>query len=112
MNLTFNEVFATLAELDGLGIFLSILFPILALILGVGIGSAIFILIPIIRGKSADKKAQKLIRDAEIKAEQIRKNAQLDGKQTVDGSFGYSTWRRWGCWCITSLRAEGFPLGC
>ena len=83
MNLTFNEVFATLAELDGLGIFLSILFPILALILGVGIGSAIFILIPIIRGKSADKKAQKLIRDAEIKAEQIRKNAQLDGKQTI-----------------------------
>ena len=64
-------------------VYLAIIFIVVALLVGAGGAIAAFLLVPSLKKKSADKKADKIIRDAEIKAEQIRKNAQLDGKQTI-----------------------------
>ncbi len=50
---------------------------------GIAIGVAIVIFIPFFKKRRAETSAKKIIRDAEIKAEHIQKNAQLDGKQTV-----------------------------
>ncbi len=60
-----------------------ILLVVLALILGVALGIVLYFSLPIFRAKEANKKASKIIRDAEIKADHITKNAQLDAKQTV-----------------------------
>jgi len=60
-----------------------ILLSILALIIGVILGILIYFSLPIFRAKEATKKVAKLIKDAEIKADHIVKNAQLDAKQTV-----------------------------
>jgi ribonuclease Y len=54
-----------------------------ALILGVTITFLLTKFVPAFKAKEADRKAEKIVRDAEIRAEQIRKNAQLDGKQAV-----------------------------
>ncbi len=83
MNFLENIVFASIVDLDALGILFIIILSVLTLIIGAGVTALIFIFLPIIKGKKAEKKSEKIIRDAEIKAEQIRKNAQLDGKQTV-----------------------------
>lgn len=56
---------------------------IAALVFGFLITLVIVKFVPAFQAKSAERKAEKIIRDAEIKAEQIRKNAQLDGKQTI-----------------------------
>lgn len=50
---------------------------------GLGLGALGFYLVPIFRAKVALKKAEKIIKDAEIKAEHITKNAELDAKQKV-----------------------------
>jgi ribonucrease Y len=63
--------------------YVCLIIGIAALILGAVITFLIVKFIPAFQAKAADRKAEKIIRDAEIKAEQIRKNAQLDGKQTV-----------------------------
>ena len=47
-------------------------------------GAAITFLIPFVRANIAKNTAKKVIREAEIKAEHITKNAQLDGKQAVN----------------------------
>ncbi len=60
-----------------------IVLVVLALILGVALGIVLYFSLPIFRAKEANKKASKIIRDAEIKADHITKNAQLDAKQTV-----------------------------
>lgn len=57
--------------------------PIVCAVAGIAIGMAIVFFIPFFKKQRAGKNAQKIIRDAEIKAEHITKNAQLDGKQTV-----------------------------
>ena len=57
--------------------------PIVCAVAGLAIGMAIVFLVPFFKKQRAGKNAQKIIRDAEIKAEHITKNAQLDGKQTV-----------------------------
>jgi ribonuclease Y len=62
---------------------LVILFVILALLTGVGLGILIYFNLPIFRAKEASKKALKIVKDAEIRADHIVKNAQLDAKQTV-----------------------------
>ena len=54
-----------------------------AAVLGLLIGAAIILFVPVFKKQRANKNAQKIIRDAEIKAEHITKNAQLDGKQAV-----------------------------
>ena len=64
---------------EGVNITLFIVLPIVGLLLGAGI----VLLIPAFKKSRANKNAQKIIRDAEIKAEHITKNAQLDGKQAV-----------------------------
>ena len=64
-------------------IYLAIILIIVALLVGAGGTIAVFLLVPSLKKKTATKNADKIVRDAEIKAEQIRKNAQLDGKQTV-----------------------------
>lgn len=64
-------------------IYLAIILIIVALLVGAGGTIAVFLLVPSLKKKTASKNADKIVRDAEIKAEQIRKNAQLDGKQTV-----------------------------
>ncbi len=64
-------------------IYLAIILIIVALLVGAGGTLAVFLLVPSLKKKTATKNADKIVRDAEIKAEQIRKNAQLDGKQTV-----------------------------
>ena len=48
------------------------------------LGAALMLLIPFIRSNIAKNTSKKIIRDAEIKAEHITKNAQLDGKQAVN----------------------------
>ena len=64
-------------------VFQNVILPILMLLAGIGVGVAIVLLIPFFKKYTASKKAQKIIRDAEIKAEHITKNAQLDGKQAI-----------------------------
>lgn len=61
----------------------NILLPIICGIAGLAIGAAIIFFVPFFKKQRANSKAQKIIRDAEIKAEHIAKNAQLDGKQAV-----------------------------
>lgn len=61
----------------GLAIFLIVL----ALVLGIGLGLLGFFLIPVFKAKKALSRSDKIIRDAEIKAEHIIKNAELDAKQ-------------------------------
>ena len=60
-----------------------VLLGILCAIGGLIVGAAIVFFIPFFRKQRASKRAQKIIRDAEIKAEHLTKNAQLDGKQVV-----------------------------
>ncbi len=62
---------------------LTIALPIICGVAGLLIGAAIIFFIPVFKKQRANKNAQKIIRDAEIKAEHITKNAQLDGKQAV-----------------------------
>ena len=62
---------------------LQIAFIIIAGVAGLLLGAAVILFVPIFKKQRANKAAQKIIRDAEIKAEHIAKNAQLDGKQAV-----------------------------
>lgn len=50
---------------------------------GIIIGFLVCFLIPTLRTRFADSKSSKIIKDAEIKAEHIQKNAVLDAKQTI-----------------------------
>ena len=63
--------------------FLTVGLPILVGVVCLILGAGAVLLIPFFKKYIAGKKAQKIIRDAEIKAEHITKNAQLDGKQAV-----------------------------
>ena len=47
-------------------------------------GAAVAFLIPFVRNNIAKNTSKKIIRDAEIKAEHITKNAQIDGKQAIN----------------------------
>lgn len=62
---------------------LLVLFLVLAVLVGTSIGAVVVFLIPVFRAKKAMKQAEKIIRDSEIKADHIIKNAQLDAKQTA-----------------------------
>ena len=62
---------------------MQITLPIICAVAGLLLGAGIIFLIPVFKKQRASKSAQKIIRDAEIKAEHIAKNAQLDGKQAV-----------------------------
>ena len=55
----------------------------LAAIGGVILGAGIFFLFLFLKSRHQVRKANKIIRDAEIKAEHIAKNAQLDAKRAV-----------------------------
>ena len=57
--------------------------PIICAVAGILLGAAVILFVPVFKKQRANKNAQKIIRDAEIKAEHIAKNAQLDGKQAV-----------------------------
>lgn len=63
--------------------FLTIGLPIICGVVGILLGAAIIFFIPLFKKQRANAKASKIIRDAEIKADHIAKNAQLDGKQAV-----------------------------
>ena len=52
-------------------------------IIGLIIGAAAVFFVPYFKKQRAQANYKKIIRDAEIKAEHITKNAQLDGKQTI-----------------------------
>ena len=54
---------------------------IAALIVGVAATFVLFLFIPKFKEKSALVKAKKIVEEAEVKAEHIKKNAQLDAKQ-------------------------------
>ena len=60
-----------------------VLLGILCAIGGLAVGAAIVFFVPFFRKQRANNRAQKIIREAEIKAEHLTKNAQLDGKQVV-----------------------------
>ena len=60
-----------------------VLIAILCAIGGILVGALLVFLVPFFRKQRANNKAQKIIREAEIKAEHLTKNAQLDGKQAV-----------------------------
>ena len=47
-------------------------------------GGAVIFFVPFFKKQRDQNKANKIIREAEIKAEHILKNAQLDGKQTIN----------------------------
>ena len=66
---------------------LGIILIVLALFVGALVTFALYKIIPALQAKNAAKKADKIIRDAEIKAEQIRKNAQIDGKQAKRSEY-------------------------
>ena len=57
--------------------------PIILAIVGIIVGMAIVFFVPFFKKQRAQNNAKKIIREAEIKAEHITKNAQLDGKQIV-----------------------------
>ena len=59
------------------------LFAVLGAVAGLLIGGAIVFFVPFFKKQRAHSNAKKIVRDAEIKAEHITKNAQLDGKQIV-----------------------------
>lgn len=63
--------------------FQAVALPIICAVLGIGIGMAIIFFVPFFKKQRAQNNAKKIVRDAEIKAEHIAKNAQLDGKQAV-----------------------------
>ena len=48
------------------------------------LGAALMFLVPFIRANIVKNNAKKIIREAEIKAEHITKNAQIDGKQAIN----------------------------
>ena len=58
---------------------LSIIFTLL----GCAIGALVVFFVPFFKKLRAQGQAKKIIREAEIKAEHITKNAQLDGKQAI-----------------------------
>ncbi len=60
-----------------------ILIAILLFLVGIGIGVLLFWLIPIFKAKQSLQKAQKIVKDAEIRSEHIVKNAELDAKQIL-----------------------------
>jgi len=62
---------------------LSVILPIVAGVAGLIIGALVILLLPVFKKKRAEGSSKKIIRDAEIKAEHIKKSAQLDGKQIV-----------------------------
>lgn len=64
-------------------IYVAIILIVVAFLVGVVAMLLIIKFVPVFQNKRANNKADKIIRDAEIKGDQIRKNAQLDGKQTV-----------------------------
>jgi len=59
-----------------LSAFTEIALPIICAILGILIGAAIVFFVPFFRKQRAQNNAKKIIREAEIKAEHITKNAQ------------------------------------
>jgi len=63
---------------------LAIVLIIVAAVVGLIIGALVVYLIPQTKIKGASSKADKIIREAEIKAEHIVKNGQLDGKQAAN----------------------------
>ena len=63
--------------------FMNVGLPIIIGVVCLVLGGLVVYFIPTFKNQRATKNAQKIIRDAEIKAEHIQKNAQLDGKQTV-----------------------------
>lgn len=65
-------------------VFLTIGLPIIIGVVAFVAGGAAMLLIPLVRNNIAKNKAKQILREAEIKAEHIVKNAQLDGKQAVN----------------------------
>jgi len=59
------------------------LWCVLSAVGGIVIGALIIFFLPFFKSKRADKRADKIIKDAEIKAGHIVKGAQLDGKQVI-----------------------------
>lgn len=57
---------------------------IVALFLGAVIGVAVLFFVPFFKNKKAQNNADKIIRDAKIKAEHIQKNAKIDAKSTIN----------------------------
>ena len=57
---------------------------ILLAFVGLLLGAALIFFVPFFKKQRDQNKANKIIREAEIKAEHIIKNAQLDGKQTIN----------------------------
>ena len=63
--------------------FLTIGLPIIIGVVAFLLGGFVVFIIPVFRKYRADNTASKIIREAEIKAEHIQKNAKLDGKQAA-----------------------------
>jgi len=59
----------------------SVALIIIALFVGIGGGLALYAALPFFKAKKAMRRAEKIIREAEIKGEHIIKNSQLDAKQ-------------------------------
>ena len=70
-------------EAGKVDIWVAIVFPIVGLLVGIIVGCLIYILVTRIKDRNAGKKAIRIVEEAEIKAEHIKKNAQLDAKQAT-----------------------------
>ena len=64
--------------------FMEVGFPIIMAFVGLIVGAATVFFVPFFKKQRDQNKANKIIREAEIKSEHIIKNAQLDGKQTIN----------------------------
>lgn len=63
---------------------LAIVSIVVAAIVGIILGAGILLLIPYFRERASNKKSNHIIKEAELKADRIVKNAQIDGKQTIN----------------------------
>ena len=59
---------------------LPVITALIGLIVGGAIGVAVMILVPYFKEKRAKSNAEKIIHDAEVKADHIQKNAKIDAK--------------------------------
>ena len=60
-----------------------VIFLLIGLVLGVIAGGVVVKLVPVFGLKAAEAKMKKAMKDAEVRAEQITRNAQLDAKTTI-----------------------------
>lgn len=76
-------LFTTMADAGVLPWWVTLIIAVVTAAIGAAIVIILYHVLPKYKKKSADAQAKQIIRDAEIKAERIAKNAELDAKQNT-----------------------------